>query len=113
MSITPITTVEEIAHPETEATVQARVDPDLIADPGKNIKTIASIGTIDHAHMMANITPTPEIDIIHLIKSITTIDRDPEATLMPDTKITPEIDPQKEETIDKKAGHIVEIPHYG
>merc|ERR1711954_78257 len=88
MSIPPITTVEEIAHPETETTVQARVDPDLIADPEKNIKTIASIGTIDPAHITENITPTPEIDIIHLKKSITTIDRDPEATLMPDTKTT-------------------------
>ena len=63
-------------------------------------------------HIIANITQTPEIDIIHLIKNITTIDRDPEATLMPDTKITPEIDPQKEETIDTKAGHIVEIPNF-
>ena len=95
MSITLITTAEEIAHPETEATVQARVDPDLIADPEKNIKTIASIGTIDHAHITKNINPTPEIDIIHLIKSITTIDKDPEATLMPNTKTTTEIDPLK------------------
>ena len=109
MSIPQITTVEGIAHPETEATVQAEVDQDPTVDPDINIETIVLTGAI---HIIANITPTPEIDIIHLIKSITTIDRDPEATLMPDTKITPEIDPQKEETIDTKTDQTAGITHF-
>ena len=94
-----ITIVEEIAHLETEAAVQAEVDHDPIVLTGV-------------IHIIANTTQIPETNIAHLIKSITTIDRDPEASFMPDTKITPEIDPQKEETIGTKAGHIVEIPHF-
>merc|ERR1711954_335171 len=97
-----ITVAGEIAHQEKEVIVPVKVDPDLIADPEKNIKTIASIGTINHAHITKNINPTPEIDIIHLIKSITTIDKDPEATLMPNTKTTTEIDPLKEENTNNK-----------
>ena len=76
------------------------------------METIASIGTIDHAHMMANITPTPEIDIIHLIKSITTIDKDPEATLMPNTKTTTEIDPLKEENTNTKKDQTAATTHF-
>ena len=74
MSIPQITTVEGIAHPETEATVQAEVDQDPTVDPDIKTETIVLTGAI---HIIANITQTPEIDIIHLIKSTTTIDRDP------------------------------------
>ena len=68
-----IAIAEGIAHQEKEVIVPVKVDPDLIADPEKNIKTIASIENIGHVHMMENITPTPNIDTIHLIKGITTI----------------------------------------
>ena len=100
---------EGIVHQETEATVQAKVYQDLTEDPDINIETIVLTGAI---HIIANITPTPEIDIIHLIKSITTIDRDPEATLMPDTKTTTEIDPHKEENIDTKTDQTAKITHF-
>ena len=106
------TTAEGIAHPQTEATVPTKVDPDLKADQEKGTETIASIGTIDHAHMTENINPTPEIDIIHLIKSITTIDKDPEATLMPNTKTTTEIDPLKEENTNNKKDQTAATTHF-
>ena len=117
MSLTSILAIaiaiaEGIAHQEKEVIVPVKVDPDLIADPEKNIKTIASIGTIDHAHITKNINPTPEIDIIHLIKSITTIDKDPEATLMPNTKTTTEIDPLKEENTNNKKDQTAATTHF-
>ena len=96
-SIHPITIAEGIAHPETEATVQARVDPDLIAGQDKNIETIASIGTINHAHMIKNTTQTPETDKIHLINNKTTIDKDLEVTHLLEVIITTEIAFQLEE----------------
>merc|ERR1711954_323632 len=92
-----ITTVEGIAHPETEATVQAEVYQDPPVDQDINTKTIVLTTATDNKNMTENTTQTPEIDITHLIKSITTIDRDPEATHLLDTKITPEIDHQKQE----------------
>ena len=102
INIPQITIVEGIAHPETEATVQAEVDLDPTVDPDINTKTIVLTGTTDNDHMIKNTIQTPETDRTHLIKNITTIDRDPEATLMPDTKTTTEIYPQKEENIDTK-----------
>ena len=78
MSIPQITTVEGIAHPETEATVQAEVDQDPTVDPDINIETIVLTGAI---HIIANTTQTPETDIIHLIKSITNIEKDLEAEI--------------------------------
>ena len=112
MFIPQTTIVEGIAHPETEAIVQAEVDQDPTVDPDINTETIVLTGATDNNHIIADTTQTPETDITHLIKSKTTIDRDPEATHLLETTITPEIDPQKEETIDTKAGHIVEIPHF-
>ena len=56
--------------------------------------------------------PTPNIDTIHLIKGITTIDRDLEATLMPDTKTTTEIDPLKEENTDTKKDQTAATTHF-
>ena len=49
-----------IAHQEKEAIVPIKVDPDLIANQDKNIKTITSIETIGHVHMMEDKTQTPE-----------------------------------------------------
>ena len=107
-----IAIAEGIAHQEKEVIVPVKVDPDLIADPEKNIKTIASIENIGHVHMTENITPTPNIDTIHLIKGITTIDRDLEATHLLETMITIEVDLQTENIIDTKAGQIVETTHF-
>ena len=107
-----IAIAEGIAHQEKEVIVPVKVDPDLIADPEKNIKTITSIENIGHVHMMENITPTPNIDIIHLIKGITTIDRDLEATLMPDTETTTEIDPLKEKNPDNKKDQTAATTHF-
>ena len=112
MSITPITTVEEIAHPETEATVPARVDPDLIAGQEKNIETIASIGTIDHAHMIKNTTQTPETDKTHLTNNETTIDKDLEVNHLLEVIITTETAFQLEEDSNAKADQTVEITHF-
>ena len=57
MSTPQITIVEETAHPEKEATVQVKVDPDLTeGQDNKNIETIVSIGAIDHAHMIKKTT---------------------------------------------------------
>ena len=112
MSIPQITTVEGIAHPETEATVQAKVDQDPTIDPDIYTENIVLTKARNNKNMIENTTQTPETDITHLIRSITTIDRDPEATHLLDTKITPEINPQKEETINTKAGQIVEVTHF-
>ena len=51
MSIPQITTVEGIAHLETEATVQAKVDQDPTVDPDINTETIVLTGTTDNDHM--------------------------------------------------------------
>ena len=107
-----ITIAEGIAHQETEATVPARVDPDLIADQGKNIETIASIGTIDHAHMMENTTQTPDTDKIHLINNKTTIDKDLEVTHLLEIIITTETVFQLEEDSNAKADQTVETTHF-
>ena len=69
MFIPQIAIVEGIAHPETEAIVQAEVDLDLTAGQDRNTKTIVSIGAIDHAHMIKDTTQTPETDKIHPIKT--------------------------------------------
>ena len=112
MSTPQITTVEGIAHQETEATVPAKVDPDLIADQGKNIKTIASIGTIDHAHMMENTTQTPDTDKIHLINKKTTIDKDLEVTHLLERIITAKTVFQIEEDSSTKTDQTAAITHF-
>ena len=95
MSIPQITTVEGIAHPETQATVQVEVDQYPTVDPDINTETIVLTGATANNHIIADTTQTPETDITHLIKSITTIDRDLEATHLLETTITIRIDPQK------------------
>ena len=97
-----ITVVDEIVHQEKEVIAPIRVDPDLIANQDKNIETIASIETIDHVHMTKEKAQTSETANTHLIKGITTIDRELEATLMPDTETTTEIDTLKKENTDNK-----------
>ena len=112
MSTPEITIVEGIAHPETEATVQAKVDLDLTAGQDRNTTTIVSIRTTDHAHMIKDTIQTPETDKIHPIKNITTIDRDLEATHLLETMINIEIDTQTENTLNTKADQIVETTHF-
>ena len=110
MSTPQIAIVEEIAHPETEATVQAKVDLDLTAGQDRNIKTIVSIGAINHAHMIKN--TTLETDKIHPINSKTTIDIDPEVTHLLEIIITTETAFQPEEDSNAKADQTVEITHF-
>ena len=112
MSTPQITIVEGIAHPETEATVQAEVDHDPPVDQDINTETIVLTTATDNKNMIENTIQTPETDRTHLIKNITTIDRDLEATQLLETMIRPEEDPQTEETISPKAGHIVETTHF-
>ena len=112
MSTPQKTTVEGIAHQETEATVQAEVDQDPPVDQDINTETIVLTTATDNKNMTENTMQTPEKDRTHLIKDITTIDRDLEATHLLETMITPEIDPQTEETISTKAGQIVETTHF-
>ena len=64
-----IATVEGIAHPETEATVQAEVDQDPTVNPDINTETIVLTGATDNNHIIADTTQTPETDITHLIKA--------------------------------------------
>ena len=112
MSITLITTVEEIAHPETEATVPVRVDQNLIAGQGKNIKTITSIEIIGHTHMMENTPQTPDTDKIHLINNKRTIDKDLEVTHLLEAMITAEIASQIKEILSARVGQIVETTDF-
>ena len=112
MFVPQITTVEGIAHPETEATVQAKVDQDPTVDTDINTETIVLTTATDIKNMIGDTTQTQETDITHITKSITTIDRDLEATHLLETTITPEIDPQTEEIISTKTGQIVETTHF-
>ena len=112
MSTPQIVIVEGIAHPETEATVQAKVDLDLTAGQDRNIKTIVSIGAINHAHMIKNTTQTPETDKIHLINNKTTIDKDLEVTHLLEVIITTETAFQLEEDSNAKADQTVVITHF-
>ena len=107
-----IAIAEGIAHPETEATVQAKVDPDVIAGQDKNIKTVASIGTINHAHMIKNTTQTPETDKIHLINNKTTIDKDLEVTHLLEIIITAKTVFQIEEDSRTKRDQTAAITHF-
>ena len=112
MSIHPITIAEGIAHQETEATVPARVDPDLIADQGKNIETITSIETIGHAHMMENTPQTPDTDKIHLINNKRTIDKDLEVTHLQEIITTAKTVFQIEEDSSTKKDQTATITHF-
>ena len=110
---TPQTTiVEGIAHPETEAIVQAKVDPDPTVDQDITNETMVSTRATDHDHMIKDTIRTPETDRTHLIKSTTTIDKDLEVTHLLETMITTKIDPQTEKTISTRAGQIVETTHF-
>ena len=111
-SILPIAIAEGIAHQETEATVPVRVDPDLIADQGKNIETITSIETIGHAHMMENTPQTPDTDKIHLINNKRTIDKDLGVTHLPEIIATAKTICQIEEDSNTKKDQTVVITHF-
>ena len=107
-----ITVLGEIVHQEKEVIAPIRVDPDLIAGQDKNIETIVSIGTINHAHMIKNTTQTPETDKIHLINNKTTIDKDLEVTHLLEIIITTETVFQLEEDSNAKADQTVETTHF-
>ena len=110
---TPQTTiVEGIAHPETEAIVQAEVDPDLTADQDINTKTIVLNGATDHAHMVKDAIQTPETDLTHPIINKDKQVKDLEVIPLQEAMITTKIDPQTEKTISARAGQIVETTHF-
>ena len=52
------TIVEGIAHPETEAIVQAEVDPDPTVDQDINTATIILTGATNHDHMIEDTIQT-------------------------------------------------------
>ena len=106
-----IAIAEGIAHQEKEVIALIKVDPDLIVSQNKNIETIASIETIDHVHMTEDKAQTSETANTHLINN-KTIDTDLEATLMPDTEITTEIDPLKKENTDNKKDQTAATTHF-
>ena len=109
MSTPQITIVEGIAHPETEAIVQDKVDIDLTAGQDRNTKTIVSIGATDHVHMIKDTIQTPETDITHLI---TTIGKDLEVIHLQEAMITTEVASQIGEIISTRAGQIEETTHF-
>ena len=107
-----ITVVEEIVHQEKEVIAPIRVDPDLIANQDKNIRTIASIETIGHVHMMEDKTQTPETEKIHLINNKRTIDTDLGVTHLPEIIATAKTICQIEEDSNTKKDQTVEITHF-
>ena len=112
MSIHPIAIAGGIAHQETEATVPVRVDPDLIANQGKNIETITSIETIGHAHMMENTPQIPETEKIHLINNEKTIGKDLGVTHLLKIIATAKTVFQIEEDSNTKKDQTVVITHF-
>ena len=103
-----------IAHQEKEAIVPIRVDLDLIANQGKNIetKTITSIETIGHAHMMENTPQTPDTDKIHLINNERTIDKDLGVTHLLEIIATAKTVFQIEEDSSTKKDQTAAITHF-
>ena len=101
-----------IAHQEKEATVPVRVDPDLIANQGKDIETITSIETIGHAHMMENTPQIPETEKIHLINNKRTIDKDLGVTHLLEIIITAKTVFQIEEDSSTKKDQTAAITHF-
>ena len=112
MNVHHITIVEEIAHPETEAIVQAKVDPDPTVGQDINTKTIVLTRATDHDHMIKDTIQTPETDITHLITSTTTIGKDLEVIHLQEAMITKEVASQIREIISARAGQIVETIHF-
>ena len=101
-----------IAHQEKEAIIPIKVDPDLIANRDKNIKTITSIETIGHAHMMENTPQIPETEKIHLINNERTIDKDLGVTHLLEIIATAKIVFQIEEDSNTKKDQTVVITHF-
>ena len=101
-----------IAHQEKEATVPVRVDPDLIADQGKNIETITSIETIGHTHTMENTPQTPDTEKIPLINNKRTIDKDLGVTHLPEIIATAKTICQIEEDSSTKKDQTVVLTHF-
>ena len=107
-----IAVAEGIAPQGKEATVPIKVDPDLIANQDKNIKTIASIETIGHVHMMEDKTQTTEAEKIHLINNKRTIDTDLGVTHLPEIIATTKTICQTEEDSNTKKDQTVGITHF-
>ena len=63
------TKVKEIAHPGTEAIVQAKVDPDPTVGQDINTETIVLTGATDHARIVKHTIQTPKTDRTHPIKT--------------------------------------------
>ena len=62
--------------------------------------------------MVKETIQTPKTDRTHLIKGITTIDKDLEVTHLQEAMITIEIASQIKEILSTRAGQIVEITHF-
>ena len=112
MFILQITILEGIAHPETGAIVQAKVDPDPTVGKDINTEKIVLTGATDHDCMVKDTIQTPKTDRTHLIKDITTIDKDLEVTHLQEAMITEEVASQIREIISTRAGQIVETTHF-
>ena len=101
-----------IAHQEKEAIVPIKVDPDLIANQGKNIEIITSIETIGHVHMMEDKTQTPETEKIHLINNKRITDTDLGVTHLPEIIAIAKTSFRIEEDSDTNKHQTVAIIHF-
>ena len=72
------TEAEEVAHPETDATIQAKADPDPIAGQEKHTGKTVLTKTTDQDHIANNTIQTLKTGRTHLIGSITTLGKDSE-----------------------------------
>ena len=82
----------------------------LIANQYKNIKTIASIETIGHVHMMED--KTPETEKNHLINNKRTIDTDLGVTHLPEIIAISKTVFQIEEDSSTKKDQTAAITHF-
>ena len=105
-----ITVVEEIVHQEKEVIAPIRVDPDLIVSQDKNIETIASIETIDHAHMTKEKAQISKTTNTHLIDDKTT-DTGLGVTHLPEVIDITKTICQTEEDSNTKTDQAVAITH--
>ena len=106
------TETEEVAHPVKDATIRIEVDPDPMVGQEIYTQTIVLTGATDHDCMVKDTIQTPKTDRTHLIKGITTTDKDLEVINLEEAMITTEIASQIREIISTRAGQIVETTHF-
>ena len=107
-----IAVAEGIAHQGKEATVPIKVDPDLIANQGKNIEITTSMENIGHVHMMEDKPQTPETEKIHLINNEKIIDKDLGVTHLLEIIATAKTVFQIEEDSSTKTDQTAAITHF-